>query len=87
MKNSLARSINDWQFDLFLGDLDTPLHQASKWGHWQVIQLLVEFSSCDTKRKNKDGLTPDQVVCTRMASPIDTDVKKKIIDLLADRQG
>ena len=86
---SLAKR-QEYLLDLYLnmpkkGDFDTPLHQASKWGHWQVVQLLVEFSSCDTKRKNKDQLWPEQVVCSRAASPVDADVKKKILDLLADR--
>jgi len=47
------------------GDFDTPLHQASKYGHLEVVKLLSEFSSCDTKRKNKEGLTPSEVACTR----------------------
>ena len=54
---SLAKR-QEYLLDLYLnmpkkGDFDTPLHQASKWGHWQVVQLLVEYSSCDTKRKNR----------------------------------
>lgn len=80
----------EYLLDLYLnmpkkGDFDTPLHQASKWGHWQVVQLLVEYSSCDTTRKNRDCLTPVEVVCSRVSSPADADVKKRIIDLLADR--
>ena len=89
--NESAESIakrQEYLLDLYLnmpkkGDFDTPLHQASKWGHWQVIQILVEYSSCDTKRTNRDGLTPAQVVCSRATG--DADVKCKILDLLADR--
>jgi hypothetical protein len=39
--------------------------QASKLGHLEIVQLLSGFSSCDTKRKNKDGLTPAEVACER----------------------
>ena len=85
---SLAKR-QEYLLDLYLnmpkkGDFDTPLHQASKWGHWPIIQLLVDYSSCDTKRRNRDNLTPAEVACSRV-SPVDSDVKKKIIDLLADR--
>ena len=91
--NESAESIakrQEYLLDLYLnmpkkGDFDTPLHQASKWGHWQVIQILVEYSSCDTKRTNRDGLTPAQVVCSRATGGLDADVKSKILDLLADR--
>jgi hypothetical protein len=79
----------EYLLDLYLnmpkkGDFDTPLHQAAKWGHWEVVKLLVEFSSCDTKRLNRENQTPAQVSCSRMSKP-DADFKKKIIDLLSDR--
>ena len=79
----------EYLLDLYLnmnrkGDLDTPLHQASKWGHWQIVELLVNFSSCDTKRVNRDGATPADVACSR-SNVQDADIKRKIMDLLADR--
>ncbi len=71
----------EYLLDLYLnmpkkGDFDTPLHQASKWGHWPIVKFLVEFSSCDTARKNKEGLTPAEVACSRMGNS-DQDVKSK----------
>ena len=79
----------EYLLDLYLnmpkkGDFDTPLHQAAKWGHWQVVEFLVLYSSCDTRRKNGEEKTPAEVACSRMGHP-DADVKKKILDLLADR--
>ena len=79
----------EYLLDLYLnmpkkGDFDTPLHQASKWGHWPVIQLLVQYSSCDTTRLNRQDKTPADEACSRI-SPVDQDVKKKIQELLEDR--
>lgn len=69
------------------GDFDTPLHQASKWGQWEVIQVLVDYNTCDTQRKNKEDMTPAQVACSRM-DPKDKMtgvVKKKILQLLENK--
>jgi hypothetical protein len=44
--------------------------QASKYGHFEVVKLLSEFSSCDTNRKNKEGLTPAEVACSRYFSSV-----------------
>ena len=79
----------EYLLDLYLnmpkkGDFDTPLHQASKWGHWQVVEILVQYSSCDVNRKNRDNLTPAEVVCSRTGN-VDADIKRKILDLLADK--
>lgn len=69
------------------GDFDTPLHQASKWGHWEVVQVLVDYNTCDTQRRNKEDLTPAQVACSRM----DTNdkmtgvIRKKILQLLENK--
>ena len=65
------------------GSNDTPLHIASKFGALDVVALLVQFSSCDTKRLNKDGLSPADVTCSRMSNK-DTEVEKKILQLLSD---
>ena len=48
----------EYLLDLYLnmpnkGHFDTPLHQASKWGHWSVIELLVQYSSCNTNILNR----------------------------------
>ena len=68
--------------DLFLnmpnkGHFDTPLHHAAKFGHLDIVRLLVGFSSCNTRALNKAGSTPADVVCTRMGD-YDVDVKKEI---------
>lgn len=39
--------------------------QAAKYGHYDVVKLLTDYSSCDTKCLNKDELTPAEVVCSR----------------------
>ena len=65
------------------GSNDTPLHIAAKYGSLDVVALLVQFSSCDTKRLNKDGLSPADVTCSRMSNK-DTEVEKKILQLLSD---
>ncbi|TRY75457.1 hypothetical protein TCAL_07107 [Tigriopus californicus] len=60
----------EYLLDLYLnmpnkGHNDTPLHQAAKFGCVEVVQFLAGFSSCDTNRPNKMGLTPAEVACTR----------------------
>ena len=65
------------------GSNDTPLHIAAKYGSLDVVALLVQFSSCDTKRLNKDGLPPADVTGSRMTNR-DTEVEKKILQLLSD---
>lgn len=79
----------EYVLDLYInmpnkGHFDTPLHQAAKFGHWPVVQLLVEFSSCDTSRTNKEHKTAADVACSRM-DPSDADVKNKILELLLGR--
>ena len=75
-------------FDMYLntplkGSNDTPLHIAAKYGSLDVVALLVQFSSCDTKRLNKDGLPPADVTGSRMTNR-DAEVEKKILQLLSD---
>ena len=65
------------------GSNDTPLHIASKFGALDVVALLVQFSSCDTKRLNKENQTPADLVGSRMSNT-DTEVVKKILQLLSD---
>lgn len=79
----------EYLFDLYLntpkkGDFDTPLHQASKYGHLEVVKMLSSFSSCDTKRRNKEDKTPTEVACSRMGQPIDVDVKRRIEEVLSE---
>ena len=65
------------------GSNDTPLHIASKFGALDVVALLVQFSSCDTKRLNRENQTPADLVGSRMSNT-DTEVVKKILQLLSD---
>ena len=67
------------------GHNDTPLHQAAKIGALDVVALLVQFSSCDTKRLNRDDLTPAEIAGSRMnGGAKDTEVIKRIRKLLSD---
>jgi len=75
-------------FDLYLnsqlkGTFDTPLHAASKIGAIDVVATLVQFSSCDTKVRNRSNLTPADVAGTRMANP-DPQLSQQIKKLLGD---
>ena len=65
------------------GSNDTPLHIAAKYGAIDVVALLVQYSSCDTKRLNKDEQTPSDIAGSRMANK-DTEVERKIRQLLSD---
>ena len=79
----------EYLLDLFLnmpnkGHNDTPLHAASKIGALEVVRYLAGFSSCDASRRNKMGLTPAEVACTRAASD-DADVKREIEKALEEQ--
>ena len=61
-------------FDLYLnsqlkGNYNTPLHQAAKIGAIDVVAALVQFSSCDTKIKNKFGMTPAEYAGEHLSDP------------------
>ncbi|XP_066902019.1 ankyrin repeat and LEM domain-containing protein 2 homolog [Halyomorpha halys] len=56
--------------DLYLnmpdkGCNETPLHFASKLGALEVVKVLVCYPQCDKARRNKDGLMPIDIACTR----------------------
>lgn len=60
----------EYLLDMFLntpnkGHCETPLHQASKFGHLEVVALLAELSSCDVTIRNRAGDTAAEVACTR----------------------
>ena len=85
---NLSLSRQTYLFDMYLntplkGTNDTPLHIAAKFGAIDVVALLVQHSSCDTKRLNKDGLTPSEIVGSRMLNR-DSEIEKKICQLLSD---
>ncbi|UYV80147.1 FCHSD2 [Cordylochernes scorpioides] len=60
------------------GRLETPLHFAAKFGCFHCCRCLLMYHQCDKTRRNKDGETAHDVVCSREGSP---DLKKKIQDL------
>ena len=44
-------------------DGDTPLHEACRSGHLDVVRYLVSESGCSTARQNKNGYTLLLVAC------------------------
>ncbi|KAK6111009.1 Ankyrin repeats (3 copies) family protein [Brugia pahangi] len=47
------------------GSHDTPLHFASKFGHYNLVELFLSYSICQKNPINKMGFTPAQICCTR----------------------
>lgn len=47
------------------GSHDTPLHFASKFGHYNLVELFLSYSICQKNPTNKMGFTPAQICCTR----------------------
>ena len=78
----------EYLFDLYLNShlkasFDTPLHQAAKIGAVDVVAILAQYSSCDTKAKNKYDMTPADAAGTRMTQD-DPQVVEQIQNLLSD---
>ncbi|XP_069562693.1 ankyrin repeat and LEM domain-containing protein 2 isoform X1 [Brachyistius frenatus] len=74
--------------DLYLNTPDkagfeTPLHFACKFGCPDVVNVLCSHPDIDKNRKNKDGLKPCDVICSRKNKT--PEVKQKISDYLEDR--
>ncbi|CAF1149643.1 unnamed protein product [Didymodactylos carnosus] len=57
---------------------ETPLHLASKFGHYEAVRALLEEPQCIKNSVNISGQTPDKIVCSRCKDPSKA---KKIIEL------
>lgn len=60
---------------------DTPLHDASKQGSIELIQLLIQ-AGAKTNVKNDEGESPKQVICKEAIAPCTKDMSKAIRRLL-----
>uniref|UniRef100_A0A665X340 Ankyrin repeat and LEM domain-containing protein 2 n=1 Tax=Echeneis naucrates TaxID=173247 RepID=A0A665X340_ECHNA len=74
--------------DLYLNTPDkagfeTPLHFACKFGCPDVVNVLCSHPDIDKNCKNKDGLKPCDLICSRKNKT--QEVKQKIGDYLEDR--
>ncbi len=59
---------------------ETPLHFACKWGHTEIVALLLSLPLTSTTIKNKEGKTPAEIICQKQKN---LEVKTKIEELLA----
>uniref|UniRef100_A0A672IUB3 Ankyrin repeat and LEM domain-containing protein 2 n=1 Tax=Salarias fasciatus TaxID=181472 RepID=A0A672IUB3_SALFA len=74
--------------DLYLNTPDkagfeTPLHFACKFGCPDVVNVLCSHPDIDKNCKNKDGLKPSDLICSRKNKT--QEVRQKISDYLEDR--
>lgn len=74
--------------DLYLNTPDkagfeTPLHFACKFGCPDVVNVLCSHPDIDKNCKNKDGLKPNDIICSRKNKT--QEVRQKICDFLEDR--
>ncbi|KAF7997857.1 hypothetical protein HCN44_009255 [Aphidius gifuensis] len=75
--------------DLYLNTPDkglneTPLHFAVKYGHKDLVKLLLSYPQCQKNKKNKYGQLPSDIVCSRKGKDDETLVKD--ISLLLEDQ-
>lgn len=75
--------------DLYLntpekGRCETPLHFACKFGCFEAVELLVALPECDRNRLNKEGRTPQQIICDRLPSA-SAELKRRIDSLFEER--
>ncbi|XP_015238521.1 PREDICTED: ankyrin repeat and LEM domain-containing protein 2 isoform X1 [Cyprinodon variegatus] len=74
--------------DLYLNTPDkasfeTPLHFACKFGCPDVVNVLCSHPDTDKNCKNREGLKPSDLICSRKNKT--ADVKQRISDYLEDR--
>ncbi|KAK8788717.1 hypothetical protein V5799_021507 [Amblyomma americanum] len=75
--------------DLYLntpdkGRCETPLHFACKFGCFEAVELLVALPECDRSRLNKEGQTPQQIICDRLPSA-SAELRRRIDSLFEER--
>ena len=64
------------------GGGDTPLHLAAKWGHLEMVRLVLSYTQTSTEMTNKFGEVAAAVVCSR-ARERDADTEREIREILA----
>ncbi|KAL3878496.1 hypothetical protein ACJMK2_030840 [Sinanodonta woodiana] len=84
-EETMIKRIN-FLVDLYLnmpdkGNCETPLHFACKFGHIQVVEVLICHPKTDKNAKNKYGETPFKVICARCQSA-SKETKELIAELL-----
>ncbi|XP_014475700.1 PREDICTED: ankyrin repeat and LEM domain-containing protein 2 isoform X2 [Dinoponera quadriceps] len=75
--------------DLYLNTPDrglneTPLHFAVKFGHKDIVRILVSYSQCVKTLRNKYEQQPIDIICSRKCQE-DEDLKREIRLLLEDQ--
>ncbi|KAM3725798.1 Ankyrin repeat and LEM domain-containing protein [Dirofilaria immitis] len=63
------------------GSHDTPLHFASKFGHYHLVELFLSYNICQKNAINKMGFTPAQICCTRYVGRDKEDLHAAIMPL------
>ena len=64
------------------GGGDTPLHLAAKWGHLEMVRLVLSYTQTSTEMTNKFGEVAAAVVCSR-ARERDADTEREMREILA----
>ncbi|KRY90609.1 DNA methyltransferase 1-associated protein 1 [Trichinella pseudospiralis] len=76
-------------FDLFLNMPDkvmnaTPLHFASKYGHLQVVRILISYEQCDRDALTVHGETAWQIACTGLKDE-NPQLREEICQILVEK--
>jgi ankyrin repeat and LEM domain-containing protein 2 len=50
---------------------ETPLHFACKFGSYEVAKILISFENCCKNPLNKNGKTPEEIICTHQTASKD----------------
>ncbi|XP_003375645.1 ANK repeat and LEM domain-containing protein [Trichinella spiralis] len=76
-------------FDLFLNMPDkvmnaTPLHFASKYGHLEVVRVLISYEQCDRDALTVHGETAWQIACTGLKDE-NPQLREEICQMLVEK--